>query len=129
LCFNCDEKFAPGRKCKRLFLIDGCYEEDDPPDDPDDFAFNPEEGIPKISLHAITGAPVLQTMRIKGEIQHHKLILLVDFSSTYNFINELWAERMGITPTSLVTFEVVVANGEKIAIKGICKGFVYTCKV
>jgi len=26
LCFNCDEKFSPGHRCKKLFLIEGCWE-------------------------------------------------------------------------------------------------------
>ncbi|RVW74901.1 hypothetical protein CK203_054589 [Vitis vinifera] len=29
LCFNCDEKFAPGHRCKKLFLIEGCWPEED----------------------------------------------------------------------------------------------------
>jgi hypothetical protein len=28
LCFNCDDKFSPGHRCKKLFLIEGIYEED-----------------------------------------------------------------------------------------------------
>ena len=29
LCFNCDEKFAPGHRCKELFFIEGCWPEED----------------------------------------------------------------------------------------------------
>ena len=28
LCFNCDDKFSLGHRCKKLFLIEGVYEED-----------------------------------------------------------------------------------------------------
>lgn len=27
LCFNCDDKFSRGHRCKKLFLIEGVYEE------------------------------------------------------------------------------------------------------
>jgi len=31
LCFNCDERFVPGHKCKgpQLMLLEGSYEEED----------------------------------------------------------------------------------------------------
>lgn len=37
LCFNCDEKFVPGHRCRKLFLIEGLYAEDD---DEEDDSFN-----------------------------------------------------------------------------------------
>lgn len=37
-CFNCDDKFSPGHRCNKLFLIEGVYEEDDDP---------PEENGPR----------------------------------------------------------------------------------
>ncbi|XP_043694404.1 uncharacterized protein LOC122645127 [Telopea speciosissima] len=29
LCYNCNERFVPGHRCKKLFLLEGCYEEED----------------------------------------------------------------------------------------------------
>jgi len=29
LCFNCDDKFFPGHRCKKLFTIEAIYEEED----------------------------------------------------------------------------------------------------
>lgn len=29
LCFNCDKRFSPGHRCKRLFYIEGYYPEED----------------------------------------------------------------------------------------------------
>jgi hypothetical protein len=52
LYINCDEKFAPGHKCKMLFLIDRCYEEESV--DEEQLAAIEEE-IPEISLHAMGG--------------------------------------------------------------------------
>ena len=47
LCYNCDESYSAGHKCKRLFWIEV----------PDDESELEEEimGDPKVSLHAISG--------------------------------------------------------------------------
>lgn len=29
LCYNCDEKFQPGHRCPKLFMIEGCLDEED----------------------------------------------------------------------------------------------------
>jgi hypothetical protein len=62
LCFNCDEKFCPGHRCKKLFVIEGIYtgeeEEDDGGTDLSAKELEPtteEFGVPKISLNALTG--------------------------------------------------------------------------
>ena len=71
LCFNCDEKFAPGHKCKlqQAFLIEvveefevGCELISDDKE---------EEcvAIPEISLHALSGISTPQTMRVVGTIR------------------------------------------------------------
>lgn len=31
LCFNCDERFMPGHRCKKLFLLEGIYPEEKEP--------------------------------------------------------------------------------------------------
>jgi hypothetical protein len=31
LCFNCDERFIPGHRCKKLFLLEGIYPEEEEP--------------------------------------------------------------------------------------------------
>jgi hypothetical protein len=111
LYFNCDEKFALGHKCKRLFLIDRCYEEEEESSDEEQLAAIEEE-IPEISLHAMGGTPNPQTM----------VAVLVDSGSTHNFLNEDVAEELGLLPTEATKFEVAVANGEKLSSKGMCKG-------
>jgi len=78
LCFNCDEKFSQGHRCKKLFLIEGVYEEEDEHSSPTGVGEVEEEEefeIPEISLHAISGVPTPQTMRISGTIQGARVIL------------------------------------------------------
>ncbi|KAG6511769.1 hypothetical protein ZIOFF_029846 [Zingiber officinale] len=71
LCFNCDESYSTGHKCKRLFWIEV----------PDDDSKGEEEGEmhPEISLHAISGGSTHNFVReglvpdLKVEIQKEVL--------------------------------------------------------
>ncbi len=56
LCFNCDEKFSPGHRCKKLFLIEGVYEEevDTGREEVAENNYEEEEEVPEISIHAIS---------------------------------------------------------------------------
>jgi hypothetical protein len=101
LCFNCDDKFSPGHKCKKLFLIEGIYEEDNerPSEEEARETWEDDElEIPEISLHAISGVQTPQTMRIAGTIRKARVILLADTGSTHNFLNTELAERLGLEP-------------------------------
>ena len=57
LCYNCNDKFIPGHRCKKLFLIEACYEEEDEDMVMDIEAQEVLESLeePGISLHAIRG--------------------------------------------------------------------------
>jgi hypothetical protein len=99
LCYNCEEKYFSGHKCKeqKLFMV---ISEDVPDEDvtvplieepslhdatqePSD----PPEVDPLISLHALTSFSAPQTLNIIGYIKHRKVIILVNIGSTHNFIH------------------------------------------
>lgn len=42
--------------------------------------------VPQISLNAMAGTPTLETFQLLGFLRHHQVIILVDESSTHNFI-------------------------------------------
>jgi hypothetical protein len=72
LYFNCDDKFSPRHRCKKLFLIEGIYEEGNelPSEEGARESWEDDElKIPKISLHTISGVQTPQIMRIVGTIQ------------------------------------------------------------
>jgi hypothetical protein len=123
LCFNCDDKFSPRHRCKKLFLIEGIYEEDNerPSEEEARETWEDDElEIPEISLHAISGVQTPQTMRIAGTIRKARVILLADTGSTHNFLNTELVERLGLEPDKQTAFEVLVANGERLSSKGKC---------
>jgi hypothetical protein len=123
LCFNCDDKFSSGHRCKKLFLIEGIYEEDNelPSEEGARETWEDNElEILEISLHAISGVQTPQTMRIAGTIKKARVILLANTRSTQNFLNTELAERLGLELDKHMAFEVLVANGERPSNKGKC---------
>jgi hypothetical protein len=94
LCYNCDDKYFPGHKCKEqnIFMaISENVSEDNveiplvvmspeptdmtPPSDP-------PKVEPIISLNALTSFSSPQTLKLIGYIKHRKVIILVDSGRT-----------------------------------------------
>ncbi|KAL4189559.1 hypothetical protein AMTRI_Chr08g207740 [Amborella trichopoda] len=93
LCFNCNEKFIIGHRYKKLSLIKGLYEEEDDYD---------------------SGGRPPETMRVKGKLGHIAIMVLIDSGSTHNFMSETLAKKVGLQPTNVSRFEVMVASEEKL---------------
>jgi hypothetical protein len=99
LCYNCDDKYFPGHKCKeqKLFMAisEDIQEDDDDtspvPESPENSEINPPSDPPEvepiISLNALTGFSAPQTLNLIGYIKHRKVIILVDSGNTHNFIH------------------------------------------
>lgn len=94
LCYNCEEKFTFGHRCKQritymmmteqeelfhLQIVD-CHDEL-----MEDFPFTPPEEVP-ISLNAIVREDGLTIIKLVGEVNGHKLNILIDIGSTLSFI-------------------------------------------
>jgi hypothetical protein len=105
LCYNCDDKYFPGHKCKEqnLFMaISEDIQEDDvdnPPmlESPEISDINPSSNHPEeepiISLNALTDFSAPQTLKLIGYIKHRKVIILVDSGNTHNFIHRLISQE------------------------------------
>ena len=142
-CFNCDEKFQAGHHCKsaKLFLLEGLYpfqwtssnvelvelDASDVPlsHDSDMHLLHSrvDESEPKrfeanITLYALLGSPSPSTMRIKGRVNGHWIVILIDIGSTHNFLDAAILSRLHLPVDSTVSFEVKVANGDTIMTKG-----------
>ena len=119
LCYNCNEKFAPGHRCKKLFLIEACTAEEDG-DMVMDVESNDEPKTPGKSLHAISGGNSTNIMKVLGNIQVVSTMVLLDSGSSHNFISEGLARKLGLQPTKNQSIRVMVASGDKLTSKGIC---------
>ncbi|GAV60183.1 hypothetical protein CFOL_v3_03714, partial [Cephalotus follicularis] len=128
LCYNCDEKYRPGHKCKPQFLLLQVQDdEDDEVEDVDLEALQcceleTKEVLHEISLWAMTGQHSPKLIRITGVYLEHKLHVLINNGSTHNFIQERIAQKLNMTVVPCKPFKVLVGNGEAISCTKQCKG-------
>jgi len=141
LCFNCDEKFQLGHHCKsaKLFLLEGLCPFQGPSSNVQLVELNDGDSAlahnsdvphlafveyehdmiePEITLYALLGSPSPGTMRIKGTINDHWVIILIDTGSTHDFLDAAILSKLQLHLDPIVSFEVKVANGETIKTKG-----------
>jgi hypothetical protein len=123
LCYNCDDKYFLGHKCKeqKLFMAisEDISEEDvetplmfespeitdiTPPSDP-------PEVEPVISLNALIGFSTPQTLKLISYIKHQKVVILVDSGSTHNFIHRCIAQETHCYIHVVNNFQIMIANG------------------
>jgi hypothetical protein len=129
-CYHCSEKYSIDHKCaaRGVFLLELDGEDTGTTD-----TLAEEMGI---SLHALTGIYIVDTLKLKVSINGVALIALVDSGSTDIFIRDAIVPRLGLHVTPTAGLLVKVANGEKMLSGGICsqtpltvgeKNFTTTC--
>jgi hypothetical protein len=133
LCYNCNEKYFPGHKCKEqnicMAILEDISEEEvetplvsespkttdiTPPSDP-------PEVEPVISLNALTGFSAPKTLKIISYIKHRKIIILVDSGSTHNFIHHRTAQETHCYIHAINNFQIMIANGGSMKCGGRCE--------
>jgi hypothetical protein len=141
LCYYCNEKYAPGDKCReqKFFQIDASasssyddilsdevsYQEVDQPGDPvEDPIVTPMEFVdPVISLHALLGISAPQALNIKGYIKHRPIVVLIDSGGTHNFIHRRLADEIHCFVHPVSNFQILLANGGTMKRGGCCENF------
>lgn len=132
LCFLCEDKWFKGHKCKekKLFMLvadDEFSEEINKGEGKEDMLELTTESF-SISLQALSGTTQHSTMRLRETVQGKPVTILVDSGSTHSFIDKHFSERLQLPSTTSGSFEVLVANGEKLQSEGVCKGVVIDCQ-
>lgn len=77
---------------------------------------------PQISLNALTGVSMPQTMRMQVVIKGIGVTALIDIVSTHNYMDPRIVKRLRIPLTEGHSFLVKVANGETIKSQRKCNG-------
>jgi hypothetical protein len=133
LCYNCDDKYFPGHKCKEqnLFMsISKDIQEEDVdnspmPKSPEISEINPPSDPPKvepiISLNALTGLSTPQTLKLIVYIKHRKVIILVDSGSTHNFIHHCISQETHCYIHAVNNFQIMIASGGYMKCGGRCE--------
>ena len=115
LCFNCEEKFAPGHRCKgpQLLLLEGCCKYLEEAD-----IKNSEEFQPEISLHALSRWTTYKTMQVLAKIRPYDIVVLIDSGFMHNFISEKKASMLQLPVVPSDSFNVRVVNGRPLKCQG-----------
>jgi hypothetical protein len=133
LCYNCDDKYFPGYKCKErnifMDISEDISEEDvETPlvsESPESTNINPlsdhPEVEPVISLNALTSFSTPQTLKLIGYIKHQKVIILVDRGSTHNFIHRRIAQETHCYIQAVNNFQIMISNGGSMKCGGRCE--------
>jgi hypothetical protein len=128
LCYNCDEKYFPGQKCKEQKKIMAILEDVEDPfvslsPEPTDITppLDPPEVEPIISLNGLTGFSAPQTLKIIGYIKHRKVIILVDSGRTNNFIHHRISKETNCYIRAVNNFQIMIDNGRSMKCGGHCE--------
>jgi hypothetical protein len=133
LCYNCDEKYFLGHKCKEqnlfMAILEDISEEDiQTPlvsESPETInitpSLDPPDVEPFISLNSLTGFSAPQTLKLIGYIKHRKVIILVDSGSTHNFIHHRIAQETHCYIHAVNNFQIMISNGGSMKCGGRCE--------
>ena len=124
LCYYCDQKYDRDHKCNfrgtQIFTVEvnGSVQEDGTSNEGVDLETSEEMEPfivePKISMNALTGDQDFQTMRVLGMINNTRIHILIDSSSTHNFLVYSFAKRLGCKLEKINPQAITVADGNCI---------------
>ncbi|CAM8884641.1 unnamed protein product [Rhodiola kirilowii] len=133
LCYNCDERFTVGHRCKVKFqclILEDPEETDDESicatiEAPSDCSGIEKHNItveehPSISFHALQGRFVASTLRLQGTINGRSLTILVDSGSTHNIIQTRVAKHLQLPVEPTRDLNVTIGNGDQLLCDGAC---------
>jgi hypothetical protein len=133
LCYNWDDKYFLGHKCKEQKIFMAISEEISEEDEetpsisksPESTDITPPSDPPEvelvISLNALTGFCAPQTLKRIGYIKHQKVIILVDGGITHNFIHRCISQETHCYIHAVNNFQIMIANGGSMKCGGCCE--------
>lgn len=74
----------------------------------------------EISLHALVGSQNSKTMKIKGKVENQAVVVLIDSSSTHNFLKPSVVRKWNFLVHGKERVKIKVANVKKISSEGRC---------
>ena len=127
LCFHCDERFAPGHKCRKQLNILLVHDdeigeanhsdEDWAPVDSDSTEVNVIHAV-FVSCNSVHGLPKRSTMKLQGKIHDRDVVILIDPGATHNFICEKLAVELNLPLSPMPSYCIVLGDGPVVIGKG-----------
>ncbi|XP_012845857.1 PREDICTED: uncharacterized protein LOC105965855 [Erythranthe guttata] len=125
LCFNCDEKFTNGHKCRRVFMIVAVDSkiEVEPEGEEDSPVEESDNELYKISVYALAGQETSSTIKLQGRVNNHPITILVDTESTHTFLDTNTTKELNCVVEKSNSMNILFADWRKISSEGRCKHF------
>lgn len=122
LCYNYDETYQIGHRCKRTFvlLVEDEIDDDDAPLSLEEEA---ETQTMEITLNSVVGRNVPDTIKITGSAEKEPITVLIDSGSTHSFVDPEIAKRVGCTIEKIHSLMVTIAGGSRIECYSKCPNF------
>ena len=133
LCYYCDDKFAPGHRCRtpHLFMIEASHEDDEVLNEHNQKTiedvvseshqrFDEKQAKLEISIHAITSSSHPHTIRVVRVLRKTNITILLDNGSTHNFIDPFLVLKLWLPIVKDNHFQVTVANRTKLNCDRVC---------
>lgn len=76
---------------------------------------------PQLSMNSIVGFTSRRSLKIWGDIDDHKVIVLIDYGATHNFISKELVEKLQLKVDDTPSYVVEVGDDHKIKCKGVCR--------
>jgi hypothetical protein len=120
LCFTCGERWARDHRCGptvQLHIVEELLAmvqpKEEPYSGPDSSEFHNNTGSELMHLFeaAVVGGHGAATMRFRGTVQGHDVLMLVDSGSSHTFVSAGLAARLQLPSRAIVPLRVKVANG------------------
>ncbi|PIN25218.1 hypothetical protein CDL12_02037 [Handroanthus impetiginosus] len=125
LCYNCDETYVPGHRCKQrhMYLMMTEEEEEAYVSDAgceDDCAEEVLFDDGRVSLNAINGHVSSESIRLWGNIEGKEVNILLDSGSTHCFIDVGVAQLLKTKKEYITPLMISIAGGKKLISRMVC---------
>lgn len=81
-----------------------------------------EATMKSLRLYSIAGLSSKFSFMLKGLMGILEVLVLVDYSATHNFVSKKLVASQGLTVEDTSPCWVKIGNGQRIMIRGVCKG-------
>ncbi|KAM2882707.1 hypothetical protein COP2_015652 [Malus domestica] len=129
LCFNCDEQYWPGHRCRQSHILMLLADEDFSDFQSEPKTSNPsdpsigDQPAPPIALNAISATKRSRgrAMHLEGVLHHTRIQVFIDSGADQSFLNPQVAARLGLPIDSTSNEAVMVATGRYFRTKGMAR--------
>lgn len=133
LCFWCPERFhskhlCPNKELRLLVVLEDGNEIEWTEEDhvKTETTAQAVTEMAELSLNSLVGISSPHTIKLKGSIQGHELVVLIDSGATHNFLSGRWAAAHGITTTNTGGYFILIGGGITVQGKGVCQSVTLT---